>query len=449
MFNGVFWYCFVKRYQLAQPRTLRILAETIGAAYSASVANTRTKNHSLKDFLFTMFPFALSYGICSAFHYLLPSTRNLYSAHGWKTGIWLDVCGLLSGIAFSSDTIDDLRNALFGERTLTEEEEEAEKEAQNADGGGGGKGGSVATSSSSNDSAENYGPKKSLLSTGDQTSLDFEKLGMQGASHGSDVRRLKSNTNAGDLRERQPRLKFYAGQPSPVCSMVVSHVPKATSILKRSHTIQNCPVGGSHTYVSFDVGETVQSVRGLMNRSRKRREAYESQRIHARDRLKREVKEIDAFTIELLSESGAENYSRFVGDLPRIRRLEREAKERRDKEEEHARMIQAAIKQQREGGENGGEMVGGEVAGLGGEGVVSKKKKDLGPMSLKKKHKLMEKKEKEKRLKRRATMLERKHELEKTMERARNGTDEKKNTKSIDKKIDPDTIFRLLKLHYK
>lgn len=176
------------------------------------------------------------------------------------------------------------------------------------------------------------------------------------------MRRLKAHTSAGDLRERQPRLKFYAGQPSPVCSMVVPRVAQATSVLKRSHTIQNCPVGGSRTYVSFDVGETVQSVRGLMNRSRKRREAFESQRIHNRDRLKREVREIDAYTNELLSESGAENYSRFVGDLPRIRRLEREAKERRDKEEEHARMIQVAIKLQREG-ENGGDSVGGEEGG--------------------------------------------------------------------------------------
>ena len=37
-----------------------------------------------------------------------------------------DVCGLLSGIAFSTDTIDDLRFALFNERSDLEEEEDSE-----------------------------------------------------------------------------------------------------------------------------------------------------------------------------------------------------------------------------------------------------------------------------------------------------------------------------------
>jgi hypothetical protein len=84
-------------------------------------------------------------------------------------------------------------------------------------------------------------------------------------------------------------------------------------------------------------------------------------------------------------------------------------------------------------------MTSGE--GIGIKQTNGQNKKKLGPMSLKKQHKEMEKKEKEKRLKRRATMLERKHELGKAMERARNGTDEKKNIKKIDKKIDPDRFF--------
>ena len=89
VFRNIFWYCFVKRYQLAQPRTLRTLAKNIGMAYAGLVSGVNCKNHSLKDFLFTMFPFALSFSVTSMFHYLLPSTRNLYSAAGWKTGIWL------------------------------------------------------------------------------------------------------------------------------------------------------------------------------------------------------------------------------------------------------------------------------------------------------------------------------------------------------------------------
>ena len=73
----------------------------------------------------------------------------------------------------------------------------------------------------------------------DQTSLDFEKLGMEGASHGSEIKKVQKIT---ELRERQPRLRFYAGQPSPVCSMIVQ-TAKVGGILRRSQTIANCSVG--------------------------------------------------------------------------------------------------------------------------------------------------------------------------------------------------------------
>ena len=73
----------------------------------------------------------------------------------------------------------------------------------------------------------------------DQTSLDFEKLGMEGASHGSEIKKVQKIT---ELRERQPRLRFSAGQPSPVCSMIVQ-TAKVGGILSRSQTIANCSVG--------------------------------------------------------------------------------------------------------------------------------------------------------------------------------------------------------------
>ena len=38
VFRNIFWYCFVKRYQLAQPRTLRTLAKNIGMAYAGLVS---------------------------------------------------------------------------------------------------------------------------------------------------------------------------------------------------------------------------------------------------------------------------------------------------------------------------------------------------------------------------------------------------------------------------
>ena len=78
-----------------------------------------------------------------------------------------------------------------------------------------------------------------FLKVVDQTSLDFEKLGMEGASHGSEIKKVQKIT---ELRERQPRLRFYAGQPSPVCSMIVQ-TAKVGGILRRSQTIGNCSVG--------------------------------------------------------------------------------------------------------------------------------------------------------------------------------------------------------------
>ena len=65
VFRHMFWYVYVKRYQLpTQPRTLRMLAHNIGSSYSNLISKIKTKNHSLKDFLFTMLPFSMVANIC-------------------------------------------------------------------------------------------------------------------------------------------------------------------------------------------------------------------------------------------------------------------------------------------------------------------------------------------------------------------------------------------------
>ena len=67
VFRDAFWYCFAKRYQHKNPRTLRSLATTIGRNYSKLVANVQTKSRSLKDFCFTLLPFCISFAVCAGF----------------------------------------------------------------------------------------------------------------------------------------------------------------------------------------------------------------------------------------------------------------------------------------------------------------------------------------------------------------------------------------------
>ena len=447
LFRHVFWYVYVKRYQKVNhrppTRTLHALAQIIGASYSSLISNIKTKNHSLKDFLFTMLPFSLSYGVCSMFHYLLPSTRNVYSTIGWKTGVWLDICGLLSGIAWSSDTIDDLRYALFNERNLTAEEEELQQEdgkegEGNGTNGGGGSGGGGGTNggSTTHDDATNTEIEVPI----DQTSLDYELYGMkESASRGSDWKKVKDSNTNDEIRGKQPRLRFYAGSPSPVCSLVVSGGPKVTSVLKRSQTIENCPVGGSRTYVPLNMGVTIRSVKDLMNSSVQRRENYEQARIFNRDKLFQDKKAIDERTESLLS--GNEDYSRFVADLPRIRKEEHQKREKAANEKKHAEWM--AKKNKDTHGSSGGQKTKG--------------KGKMGVMTTKKEQKKQEWLKEEKRETIRLNMLERKKKIAEVVreneQKRRNGggnrEEDEEKKKVVVKRIDPDTIFRLLKLHYK
>ena len=148
--------------------------------------------------------------------------------------------------------------------------------------------------------------------------------------------------------------------------------------------------------------------------------------------------------------TGAENYSRFVGDLPRIRKLEKEAKDKKEREEEHAALIQDALKKQNgSGGGSGGSDNKGVDDDVISDTFPSGKK--IGAMTMKKMKKKREEKKNEKRLERREIMLERKKKLAATVAKARSGVVDKelKEKGMKDTKIDPDTIFRLLKLSMK
>ena len=198
---------------------LRSLAATIGRNYSKLVANVQTKSRSLKDFCFTLLPFCISFAVCASFHYLL-RRRNLYATASDEFG---RCGGLLSGMAWA-DTIDDLRNALFDENEKEKQkpwQARARTEQMVLVVGmlGIGKSGTLCQwveQAIVHRREKVYLLRDSVMYEGKQTALDFERLGMSGASRGVDLRAIKKSES--DVRERQPRLRFYAGAPSPVCS---------------------------------------------------------------------------------------------------------------------------------------------------------------------------------------------------------------------------------------
>ena len=95
------------------------------------------------------------------FYYLCPGSRNIVEKYPWQHGIWLDICGLLSGVDITKSTVMIMRNKLFGN-------DEAEKENVDeleADVG----------TSKSTQAEKKIAPPPS-------TSLGFTELGLNGAS---------------------------------------------------------------------------------------------------------------------------------------------------------------------------------------------------------------------------------------------------------------------------
>lgn len=470
VFRDIFWYCFVKRYQRKNPRTLRGLAKSVGRNYSKLVANVQTKNHSLKDFCFTMLPFCMSFAVCAGFHYLLPSTRNIYSAPGWKTGIWLDVCGLISGIAWCSTTIDDLRAALFDENEKNQEESkpgdgvEAEKvEVSSSTPAQRGRRGSASRFGSSLSASV----ESSVLYEEKQTALDFEQLGMSGASRGVELRTIKKSE--ADVRERQPRLRFYASSPSPVCSLVISQQSEqapASCVIRRSQTIENCGVGGRSTHVAYNVNEAVSSISGLMRRSRAQRQEFERMRVENRDRVTRELREIDRSTSMILSEEGAgADRQRFCADLPSIRQREREEIELREKKLMQDKKIREAVREREEEERKKRRALGNSQDNDSTSSTQELQKKDAGTskvgiMVKKKEARIKAKEQFNARARRREKLVVRKQELADKLEKRRRLVEEKGGDMEAvlraeaevnqpeEMPLEPDAIFRQLKLFY-
>ena len=121
------------------------------------------------------------------------------------------------------------------------------------------------------------------------------------------------------------------------------------------------------------------------------RKIYERTRVENRDRLNRELKEIDFSTSEILSEGGAgADRQRFCADLPSIRKREREELAKREKKAKQDKKILEAVREREEQERKkrnalGDALSGGEAGGagnVGGNSLPSEKK--MGRMARKK-----------------------------------------------------------------
>ena len=174
----LYWYCHLRRFQpfkdayggiLPEAKeALRLLTRRISQNYAMLMQGIKTKNpkvSSLKDFIFRFYPFAVSQAIVCGFYYLCPGSRNIVEKYEWQHGVWLDVCGLLSGIDITKSTVVIMRNTLFGN-------DEAEKEnVDDLD---------ADLDSAVPSSKRNQSEKKMIAPT--TSSLGFTDLGLGGAS---------------------------------------------------------------------------------------------------------------------------------------------------------------------------------------------------------------------------------------------------------------------------
>ena len=131
-----------------------------------------------------------------------------------------------------------------------------------------------------------------------------------------------------------------------------------------------------------------------------------------RDRLNRELKEIDFSTSEILSEGGAgADRQRFCADLPSIRKREREELAKREKKAKQDKKILEAVREREEQERKkrnalGDALSGGEAGGagnVGGNSLPSEKK--MGRMARKKNARMKAQEQKDARAERRRLCL--------------------------------------------
>ena len=216
--------------------------------------------------------------------------------------------------------------------------------------------------------------------------------------------------------------------------------------------------------MAYDVKQAVKYNSGLMRRSRSRRKTYERERVGSRDRLAQELQEIDRSTIDILSEGGAgADRQRFCADLPSIRKREKEALEKRQKKAKQDKKIQEAVTQKEEeerrklgalgsAGSNGG----GVSDDVSGQNMT----KNMGRMAKKKEARIKAQEQQDARAKRRHSLLLRKEELAAKLEKRRLLTEEKggdmeavlraeaESNMPVEPPLEPDNIYRQLKLFY-
>lgn len=111
----------------------RALVEELSAKYVKMLA-TLLGNI---DYIFRIYPYAISSGVCWGFHYLFPGSRHLYTSE-FKNEIYLFVCQLLLGLKLCPVSVQSMRRQYFPDEILDDAngKGKAAKPPLSASGGG-------------------------------------------------------------------------------------------------------------------------------------------------------------------------------------------------------------------------------------------------------------------------------------------------------------------------
>ncbi len=242
----LFWYCHMRRFQKMRDgygqvlperkEALRILTRRISKNYAMLVSGVKVKKKdmsiSLKDFVFRFLPFAISHAVVCCFYYFCPASRNVFVKLNWQHGVWLDVCGILSGVSITPSTISVMRSKLFTN-------DEAEKpDAEDND---------------EVDDDPDAGRNQKHVAPLPTSSLGFTDIGLTGASRarvskskdlkgkfffftGFSGNNFKDSHDENDLREERKRVKADILSRG---GLIASSLKKANAIIRRDSNFVN------------------------------------------------------------------------------------------------------------------------------------------------------------------------------------------------------------------
>ena len=299
IFHLLFWYCHSTRFQDTHPFVLRRMVDKLGSHFTTLLSRVKTKSHSLRDFIFTTYPFAMAFAVCAAFHFHCPGSRNIYS-YSFKHSIWMDICGLVSGTLWCPASIISLRHTLYGEAKKVHESSNSNIDKTTDE---------MVVDKGQIDKIERL----------EADSLGFDKLGISGAMDRDDVEKRNNNFESGEFRRH--RLPFRARMVSPLCSTVL---PKSLSATTLQWAYSEATASD---YVPSDIKQINDRIGEIKEQNDRNETSCNDGIKGSRDEISGKLDKLEEQGMAILSQGGAE-YARFVSDLPNLRLRNKQARER-------------------------------------------------------------------------------------------------------------------------